>query len=207
MTDVKSESRKERTAATRRRMLDSAYDLFCADGFRATTMEAIARSAEVAVQTLYFTFHTKDELLQAVQDRAVLGDDPLPPPQQVWFAEMRDAPALRDAVRIFADNLATILGRVAPLLPTFHAVAGDPAGVVWRRSEVLRREGYTQIVEIWATKAARHRAVSARRGVDRLFVLAGPEVYRSLTDDCGWSRRHYVDWLVSTIMQQLYDGR
>ena len=64
MCAVKKISRQERAATTRRRMLDAAYDLFCEQGFRATTMDAIAQRAGVAVQTLYFTFHTKDALLQ-----------------------------------------------------------------------------------------------------------------------------------------------
>src|SRR6187399_1573894 len=102
MATVKRNSRQERAAGTRRRMLDAAYDLFCDQGFRATTMEAIAERAGVAVQTLYFTFHTKDELLQAVQDRAVLGDDvPTPPHEQPWFREMLEAKRIEASVRHF----------------------------------------------------------------------------------------------------------
>ena len=66
-------------------MLDAAYDLFCSDGYRPTTMEAIAERAGVAVQTLYFTFHTKDDLFQEVHERTVLGDENLPPPMQTWY--------------------------------------------------------------------------------------------------------------------------
>ncbi|MEO6627470.1 MAG: hypothetical protein ABIP03_02760 [Aquihabitans sp.] len=40
----------------------------------------------MAVQTLYLTFHTKDELLQAVQDWTVMGDEPIPPQLQEWHA-------------------------------------------------------------------------------------------------------------------------
>ena len=66
-------------------MLAAAYDLFCELGFRAATMDAIAERAGVAVQTLYFTFHTKDELVQAVHEWTVLGDDPVAPPLQSWY--------------------------------------------------------------------------------------------------------------------------
>lgn len=41
-------------------------------------MEAIAHRAGVAVQNVYFTFHTKDALLQEVHNRTVLGNDALP---------------------------------------------------------------------------------------------------------------------------------
>lgn len=185
-------------------MLDAAYDLFCTHGFRATTMEAIADQAGVAVQTLYFSFHTKDELLQAVQDRAVMGDEQIPPEEQAWFSEMREAVDVETAVRVFGENVAAILARVAPLLPTFHAVAGDPAGEVWRHSETLRRSGYADIVKIWSTKCKRRPGLSQQRAVDRLFVYAGPEVYRSFVIDCGWRRQEYVDWLVDSVLHELY---
>ena len=75
-------SRGDKAAATRRRILDAAYDLFCVAGYPATTMAAIGERAGVAVQTVYFTFRTKDALLQAVHNRTVLGRDEIPPPQQ-----------------------------------------------------------------------------------------------------------------------------
>jgi AcrR family transcriptional regulator len=64
------------------RIIVSAYTLFCESGYRGTTMESIAQRAGVAVQTVYFTFRTKDDLLQAVYEWAVLGDDGKPPPMQ-----------------------------------------------------------------------------------------------------------------------------
>jgi AcrR family transcriptional regulator len=44
-------------------MIRAAYELFSAEGHNATTMGRIAERANVAVQPVYFTFHTKDELL------------------------------------------------------------------------------------------------------------------------------------------------
>src|SRR4051794_41317464 len=89
-------------------MVSAAYDLFGEDGFRATTMEAIAARAGVAVQTLYFTFHTKDELLQAVLDWTVMGDDPTPPPMQPWhLAAMAEADGRR-ALELFVAGVVTI---------------------------------------------------------------------------------------------------
>jgi AcrR family transcriptional regulator len=45
-------------------MLDAAIACFTTSGYAGTTMAQIAEQAGVAVQTLYFTFHTKAELLQ-----------------------------------------------------------------------------------------------------------------------------------------------
>ena len=105
---VKSQSRQQKAAITRRRMLDAAYELFCSDSYRPTTMETIAERAGVAVQTLYFTFHTKDELFQEVHDRTVLGDDKLPPPMQPWYLAAVAADDTRDAVRHICRGILSI---------------------------------------------------------------------------------------------------
>ena len=55
-------ARRTRADATRRRMVDAAAKLFAQRGYAATTMAAIAQQAGVAVQTVYFTFHSKTEL-------------------------------------------------------------------------------------------------------------------------------------------------
>src|SRR4029079_4565169 len=58
-------TRRERAKATRRRIAVAALARFSQHGYAATTMATIAHDAGVAVQTVYFTFHTKAELLIA----------------------------------------------------------------------------------------------------------------------------------------------
>jgi AcrR family transcriptional regulator len=205
MTAVKGNARKEKAAVTRRRMLDAAHGLFAEQGFRATTMEAIAERAGVAVQTLYFTFHTKDDLLQAVQDRAVLGDgEPVPPPEQPWFRAMVAERRIEGAVREFATGIGQIAARVAPLVPTMHEVAGDPAGEVWRQSERLRREGFADIVALWTDKAPLRAGMSETRAVDLLLLLAGPASYRALVIDSGWTNDEFIAWLTRAVLFDLF---
>lgn len=205
MADVKRKSRKEKAAATRRRMLDAAYGLFAEQGFRATTMDAIAQRAGVAVQTLYFTFHSKDDLLQAVQDRAVLGDgEPVPPPDQPWFGAMVAERRIEGAVRQFATGIEEITSRVAPLVPAMHEVAGDPAGEVWRQSERLRREGFTDIVALWTDKAPLRAGLSEAHAIDLLLLLAGPASYRALVVESGWTSEEFIEWLTRSVSFDLF---
>lgn len=198
-------SRSDKAAATRARMLDAAYTLFCADGFRPTTMEAIAERAGVAVQTLYFTFHTKDELLQAVLDRTVLGDDGLPPPMQPWFATALAEPDVRKAVRGIVGGVGTIFARVAPMLPVFHTVAADAAGAVWRNGEQLRLEGYGDLVTGLAAKSPLRKGLDHASATDLLFVILGPEVYRSLVLERGWTVAAWRARITDTITRELFD--
>jgi TetR/AcrR family transcriptional regulator, regulator of autoinduction and epiphytic fitness len=62
-------SRRESARATQWRMVKAAYHLFSDQGYAATTMAQIAEAAGVAIQTLYFTFHSKAALLPRVRLR------------------------------------------------------------------------------------------------------------------------------------------
>jgi AcrR family transcriptional regulator len=209
MAEVKSSSRapstrKAKAALTRTRMLSAAYDLLCEDGFRATTMEAIAQRAGVAVQTLYFTFHTKDELLQAVLDWTVMGDDPTPPPQQRWHVEALAEPDGRRALELLVAGLVTIEARVAPLLPVFHAVAADPACAVFRHGEDLRRSGFEEMIDALAKKTPLRHGMTRRRAADLLFILAGPESYRSFVIESDWTPRQWTSWVSATLVRDIF---
>ena len=145
MAAVKGQAspRQARANATRARIITSAYALFCESGYRGTTMESIADRAGVAVQTVYFAFRTKDDLLQAVYEWAVLGDEGKPPPMQDWNVTALAGSDARDAIPAIVAGIATIHARVAPMLPVFDAISPEPpapstgaprtcAGPTWR---------------------------------------------------------------------------
>ena len=188
-------------------MLDAAYALFCEVGFRAATMSAIAERAGVAVQTLYFTFHTKDELVQAVHDRTVLGEESLPPPMQPWYRAAVAATDVSEAVAELVPGIGAILARVAPMVPAFHEVAADPAGEVWRHAQDLRRSGMADLVGELGKKAARRKGLSEGRAADLMFVYLGPELYRTLVLECGWSFAEWSRWVKRAILRDLFDIR
>jgi AcrR family transcriptional regulator len=185
-------------------MLTAAYDLFCADGFRATTMEAISERAGVAVQTVYFTFHTKDAMLQAVLDWAVMGDDALPPPRQPWYRAALEAPDPAVAIALIARGVTTIIRRTAPLVPVFQAAAADPAGETWRNAEALRLAAMRDLVDMLAHKSKLRTGVSRAHATDAWFVLLGPDLYRTLVIERGWSERQFEGWIARVIGFDLF---
>src|ERR1700712_1847613 len=77
-------TRKQQAAATRLRIIEAATGEFVGNGYHGTSMAAIAKRANVAVQTVYFVFHTKAELFAAAVDAAVLGAEDRPPLEQTW---------------------------------------------------------------------------------------------------------------------------
>jgi len=61
----------ERQSEKRMRILAAARELFLRQGLRATTMEAIARSAGMAKPTLYAEYSDKDAVFLAILERLV----------------------------------------------------------------------------------------------------------------------------------------
>ena len=53
---------------TRRRIIDTAYEVFYKGGFARASVDAIAEAAKVTKRTLYYHFDSKDALIAAVLD-------------------------------------------------------------------------------------------------------------------------------------------
>src|ERR1700710_2743608 len=111
MSDVKRprSKRREQAAATRERILRAAIEVFAEEGYVGARMADIAARPGVAVQTLYFVFHTKPELLQQCFDHAVRGPDRLVPPEQPVMRDIPQARSGRAALRAFVAGNTAIL--------------------------------------------------------------------------------------------------
>lgn len=195
---------EQRSAATRARIVRAAHELFCHRGFRATTMQEIGRTAGVSVQTVYFQFRTKDEVLKAVHEWTVLGDEGLPPQLQPWHRAALEESDVRVAVAKLAAGIASLNARVAPTLPTFAALAQEPGGEIYRRSRRLRREGMEELVTALKAKAPLRSGMTPTRAADLLDFLLGPESYAELVLRAGWSSRQWVNWVSETLADQLF---
>jgi AcrR family transcriptional regulator len=200
MEPVKGEkpTRRAQAAATRQRIIDAATAEFIASGYHGTPMAAIASRAGVAVQTVYFVFHTKPELFAAALDAAVLGPEAKAPMEQRWA---RDAVAVRRgaraAVESFIRGSAPILRRAAAL----NAVAGAAAPTdpelaeVYQSREQLRVDAYRDFVNGLALPAD----ANPGRAADLLITMLSPQFYLALRQERGWEHEEIVDWMATTI--------
>lgn len=166
-------------------------------------MAAIADAAGVAVQTLYFTFHTKAELLGEVFERAVTGEDSVPPPLQEWHRAAEATEDLGDALRTWAAGVAAIVARVAPLRPVFDGVGPDEdVAALWARGERLREEGYGAFLGRLVGRHGLSSAPDRTELVDIALVPLGPVGHRGFVEDRGWSIDAWVDHVVATLKRQ-----
>jgi AcrR family transcriptional regulator len=197
-------------------MVQAAYRVFCAEGYLGTTMKAVANEAGVAVQTLYYTFHTKATLLDETIGAAVVGFDlwrepPTDPaladllPWLQWWAAFEAATSRREALDVFIVHGVHILERVGPLVAAMHGAAGDPdAASVVRVAEERRVEAYQEAVRVLARKpGGLRRGVSEATATDLLVVLFSAELHQALSAGRGWSRARCTSFFRQLLTTQL----
>jgi len=182
---------------TRLRILEAAQRAFVAQGYTGTRMVDVAAEAGVAVQTVYFVFHTKPELLAACFDSAVKGGpEGLPPSKQAWYVATTAATTADESVAHLIDGTTAICERVALLDDTVRATLHEPEAVaVHERGESFRRRDFERIVAHWATSFGLRDGLGEAACVDLLLTYTGPSTYRQLVVDYHWTVAAYKSWL------------
>jgi AcrR family transcriptional regulator len=187
-------------------MVEATYRLMSTRGYTQTTMADIADEAGVAVQTVYFAFHSKPALMRAAFEYAVHGDHlPMSPAERPWFIAMRKEPDCELALGMFVDANLEILHRVMPLVAIFNATSDDPEMAGFHAySERLRRDGYRKVVDVLAGKKALRPGLNADDATSILLVLVGADVYRSMLWDNGWPEAKWRSWVIHTLSEALF---
>jgi AcrR family transcriptional regulator len=197
--------RAAKAAATRQRMLAAARELFIERGYTATTMQAIAAQAQVAVQTLYFTFETKRAILKELLDVEVAGDHaPIATLDRPWVAQALAAAPV-DMLRRLAASTDDMLGRVAPILDVVRsAAATDPEiAELWKTNISQRHTVLTVFTGALAAKAALREGVNAIRAADMALAILAPETYQLLLHERGWTREAWTTWVTDLLIGTL----
>ncbi len=188
-------------------MVKAAYELFCTRGYASTTMAEIAMASGVAVQTVYFTFHTKSALLSRTYDFAVMGEgQPLIPEEQPWFLAMVEEPDVTAALRHLVAGVGEITRRVTPLYLVARAGAEGDAETarVMAFHENWRAQGYRQMLDLLREKSPLRDGLSPERATQLLLLYAGQDVYHVLVDTYAWTLEEWADWTVATLSEQLF---
>ncbi|PRX43644.1 TetR family transcriptional regulator [Prauserella shujinwangii] len=202
---AESGTRARKAAETRARMLAAARRLFVEHGYAATSMQAVAKEAGVAVQTLYFTFATKRALLSELVDVEVAGDmEPVATLDRPWVAEALAAPPER-LLRLVVEGTGRIHTRVAPVLEVVRsAAAADPEiAALWRANIEQRHTVLTTFAGALAARSALRPGVGTGRVADMMLATLSPETYLLLVSRRGWSHEEWADWATGTLRCQL----
>jgi AcrR family transcriptional regulator len=202
MDNVKRLPRNQRAAHTRRKIIAAATEEFRSSGYHGTTMSAIAARAGVAVQTVYFVFHTKPALLTAAIDTAVMGEvDPVPPERTLWWQEGTTTPHGRRSIELFITNVSDINMRAATLdRVALAASTTDPEVVdLINHHETLRTQGFRSYIDALAARSLLREGLEPAEATDVLLTLAGADVFLNFTEERGWTVKRYVAWTTDAL--------
>jgi len=195
----------ERSARTRRRIALAAYELFASDGYAATTMEAVARRAGVAVQTVYFVFHTKAQLMVASLKIVGGGEEATEDVMaRSWIQAVRSAPDGARRLALIAEHGTLIYRRLGPVWPAVLAAMGEPdVREAWQGIVEGRRDGMRSMVNDMAERGELRDGLTSDLAADILFGLHRHELYLAFTVECGWSFDRFRAWMFATLCAQL----
>ena len=206
----RSTRRQMQAAQTRRDILDAAQALFERDGYAATSVDAIAGQANVARATVFATAGTKADILKALRDRALAGDDdPVPVTARPWFREVVGAPDARHAIQLHARNIRNMCERAAGLEAVLTAAASADPQLRGLHADSRRQRGAgaRKVAELLDRKGPLRPGLGLDTAADLLFALASPELYLLLVTARNWTPSRYQHWLAETLTQQLLTHR
>ncbi|MBJ7609086.1 MAG: TetR family transcriptional regulator [Candidatus Dormibacteraeota bacterium] len=196
-----SERRREGSAETRRRILSAARELFLAQGYRSTTIAAIAARASVNVDTVYQLAGRKPMLMRELIEEAISGTDhPMAAEQRRYVREIRAEPDPARKLRIYARAVRRIQERMAPLFIALRdAASTEPeARQVWGEISERRADNMRLLINDIRDANGLRPGLSIQAAADTIWVMSSSDVYVLLTVDRGWSPRRFEHWLAES---------
>jgi AcrR family transcriptional regulator len=202
--------RQAEAVERRRRVIDAAHELFLSDGYGATSINEIARAADVSAQMIYASFGSKAGILAKLVDVVVAGDDAA--------LHGDDGPLLRDRLtdeELFADDLrvrfraigrhaAGTHGRAGPVLQLIDSVAGSDAAVAELRAGLLAGHREDTGLAVAALPWDRLRPGLDRVTVsDLMYFVLGWHSYIALVLERGWTPEQYAERIADTMTHLL----
>jgi AcrR family transcriptional regulator len=202
--DVKTprDRRSRRAAETRLRILDAAAKLFVERGYAATTIEAVAEEADVAVETVYARFKNKRNLLEAYLDVSIVGDAaPVPLMDRPEVKAVADAIDQREQVRLAAGIMRGVLeGNAAVHAVIRTAIAVNPElNALADEDEARRNASLRAFVKMLSSRGPLRDGLSIADATDRVSAMANPETYAYLTRRRGWTAARVQRWLEESL--------
>ena len=190
--------RQRQALATRRLIVEAARRLFLEKGYAATTMDAIAGEAGVAVSTVYAVFKNKRAILREIR--------------MTWHEQTRareinaEAAGQSDPERRLemvanANRRQWELG--ASLVAIYQGAAAADREAAKELEEALRGRRSALDRVVGGMEEALRPGLDVNHAADILRALSRPEVYQELVEESGWSPDEYEYWLAETLKREM----
>ena len=201
-----SEVRDEQARRTRRAIVTAARDLFLAQGYAATTIDAIAEAAHVSRRTVFNSVGGKVALLKLALDWAIVGDDePVAMADRPAVAAIQAERDPRQALALWVRTITDAAARIAPVGAVLYAAAdGDPeAADLLAESARGRMWGARAFVAHLASLDGLATEVSEQQAADLCWALMDGHLYRLLVGERGWTPAEFERWLFTSLAAAL----
>ena len=206
MTEVKrsydASRRREQARARRLATVLAARDLFERDGFRLTTITAIAARAGVSAESIYKGFGTKAALAKAVFDITVAGDDePVPVADRPAVQAVREEPDVRRKIAMFVDGLALRQARSAKvqILIRDGRHVDESLAPIWDKLNDEGLAGMTMLGRHLLDTGQLRDGIELDEVRDVLWTYLAIDNYERLVLARGWPVQQYARWLARAI--------
>ena len=193
-----SPRRAEQAAATRGDILKAARELFVSRGYAATTIAEIARSAQVAVDTVYATVGRKPALLREVLETAISGtDQAVPASDRDYVARIRSADTAGEKLTLYANAIVQIQSRLAPVyLAIRDAAATDPdSAALWAEINGRRAANMRNLAADLRATGELRPDLSDDDVADIIWSMNGAEYWVLMVGDRGWTHQRFGEFL------------
>ncbi|MDQ4048601.1 MAG: TetR/AcrR family transcriptional regulator [Actinomycetota bacterium] len=190
--------REERALNTRRVILDAARKLLVELGYGQMTMNAVAREAGVALDTVYESVGRKPVLVRLLVETAISGEDEaVPAAERDYVHRIRGAPTAREKIAVYSDALRQILPRLAPIVVALRDAASAHPDLVALWKEIAERRAANMRLladDLIATGELRPE-LDREAVADVIWSMNAPEFYTLLVGERGWSPDRFAAWL------------
>lgn len=190
--------REERAQCTRRAILDAARTLLVEQGYGRLTMQAVAREAGVALDTVYESVGRKPVLVRLLVETAISGqDEAVPADEREYVRRILAAPTAREKIAIYADAVRHILPRLAPIVVALSdaASAYPDLAVLWEEIAERRAANMGRFADDLISTGEVRPELDRGAVADVIWSMNAPEFYTLLVDHRGWSPDRFGAWL------------
>ena len=194
--------RREQARARRLAVILAARDLFERDGFRPTTIAAIAAHAGVSAESVYKGFGTKAALAKAVFNIVIAGDDePIPVAERPAMQAMRDEPDVRRKIAMFVEGLAQRQARSAgvQILIRDGRHVDDSLAPIWVKLNDEGLGGMTMLGRHLLQTGQLRDGIDLDEVRDVLWNYLAIDTYERLVLIQGWPLERYSQWLTRAV--------
>jgi AcrR family transcriptional regulator len=188
--------RRRQAEQTRARTLAAARDLFRSSGYAATTLDAIASSAQVSAKTVEAVFGSKRGVLAALVDPLASAG----PPRDL-VDEIRAAEDPRHRLRLVAELTRRAYEASLPELELMRgaaAVAPEITAVV-QQVESRRRANQARLAAYLQEQGLLRNDLAPEEATDIIWALTSYDLYRALIGERHWPADRYQTWLADTL--------